>query len=79
MRLKDAVRVAYECGFQWALDRATNDPAIPPEADNVLLTLTEAQGQSALFLTPEEWWGAWSRGWVAGLNAEEGVGHADLA
>lgn len=76
MRTKDAVRIAYECGFRWAADVATYEPSVPPDRDSVIHTLTEAQAESALFLQPETWWKAWARGWVAGLSAREGVDHA---
>lgn len=76
MNVKDAVRVAYECGFQWAGDVVTADPAVPPDRDSVLHTLTETQARSVLFLAPETWWTAWARGWVAGLTAREGTDHA---
>lgn len=76
MRVKDAVRIAYECGFMWAADVATLDPSVPPDRDSVIHSLTEAQSESALFLQPETWWKAWARGWVAGLDAREGIEHA---
>lgn len=79
VRLKDAVRIAYECGFLWAADVVTVDPVVPPDRDTVVLTLTEAQAESVLFLQPETWWKAWARGWVAGLDAREGVCRADPA
>lgn len=78
MKTKDAVRIAYECGFRWAADMATYDPTVPPDRDSVVLAWDEPQAESALILLPETWWASWARGWVAGITAREGVNNADL-
>lgn len=74
---RDCVRIAYECGFEWAAAQATTDPAVPPDRDLVVLDLSEAQAEAALQLLPETWWQAWSRGWVAGLAARADEGGRD--
>lgn len=74
---KECVRIAWECGFHWAADGATTDPAIPPGRDVVVMTLTEAQAEAALLLTPETWWTAWARGWVAGVADRNDEGGAN--
>ncbi len=72
-------RVAWECGFGWALAQATTDPSVPPDRDIVSLGLTVAQARSALGLDPETWWAYWAAGWVAGLDARGQLAGGDGA
>lgn len=68
-QVRDWMRVAYECGFRWAVETDVTDPHLPPARDMVVLGLTEAEGRAALGLVPEVWWLEWGKGWIAGAEA----------